>query len=329
MAPMTRSRAGDTGVPCAEAITYYQQRAEAGLIITEGTFPSAMGKGYLRTPGIHAQAQIAAWRKITDAVHERGGLIFVQLMHCGRISHPALLPDSAIPVAPSALKPEGKVITADGLADYVLPRELDTQEIAQVIGEYQQAAKNAHAAGFDGIELHAASGYLPEQFLSSGSNRRTDRYGGSVLNRVRFTLELLEALGSQIGADRIGVKIAPELGINGIFDAAPLETYRVLAQQIRPLKLAYLHVAAQNADYHAMLMPLFEDAYLVGRGLTQATARSTIETGRANAAVFGSQFLANPDLVRRFAQGAALNEPDRSTFYTPGPRGYIDYPTLI
>ncbi len=330
MAPMTRCRADDAGVPSDDAITYYAQRADAGMIVTEGTYPTAMGKGYLRTPGIHTQTQMAAWKSITDAVHARGGLIFLQLMHCGRVSHPSLLPEGALPVAPSALKPIGKVMTPDGLMDYSIPHELGIQEIALVIGEYQAAAQNALDAGFDGIELHAASGYLPEQFLSSGSNQRTDQYGGSVMKRVRFVLEVLEALSSQIGADRIGLKIAPELGINGIMDAAPLETYRTLAEQIRPLQLAYLHVAqTAKPEYHTFLSPLFDDAYLVGRGLTQSLAQTMIASGHADAAVFGSLYIANPDLVRRFASQSPLTVPDRTTFYSPGPRGYTDYPFLV
>jgi N-ethylmaleimide reductase len=330
MAPMTRSRADDDGVPSDLAATYYAQRASAGLIITEGVFPSVMGKGYVRTPGIATDAQVAAWKKVTEAVHSNGGRIFMQLMHCGRISHPSLLPNNAQPVAPSAIKPAGQTWTANGLQDFVTPRELTLEEIAGVIDDYRLAARRALEAGFDGVELHAASGYLPEQFLSSGSNQRHDQYGGSVVNRARFLLDVLTAMVAEAGGDRVGIKISPEMNFNDIVDANPQETYTYLVDQLRELNLAYLHVALFGAtvDYHALLRSRFNGAYLMGGGLSQETAEAALADGRADATVFGSAFLANPDLPERFRLGAPLNSPDKSTFYTPGAQGYTDYPLL-
>ena len=331
MAPMTRSRADDDGgVPSGLVAVYYGRRADAGLIITEGTYPSPMGKGYVRTPGIYSAAQIDAWRAVTAAVHARGGRIFLQLMHTGRISHPDLLPGGATPVAPSAIRPAGQVWTASGQQDFVTPRALSTEEVAGVVDEYRSATRHALNAGFDGVELHAASGYLPEQFLSSGTNQRTDGYGGSLANRSRFILEVLAAMTAEAGSDRVGIKISPEMGFNDIVDAAPQETYRYLVEQLAPLKLAYLHVAWSKSgfDYHGVLQPLFGGAYLRGGALTKETAQAAIAEAKADAVVFGRLYLANPDLPQRFLADAPLNAPDRNTFYSPGPEGYIDYPAL-
>lgn len=330
MAPMTRSRADDAGVPDDLVSLYYAQRASAGLLITEGVFPSAMGKGYVRTPGIETDAQIAAWEKVTAAVHAAGGRIFMQLMHCGRISHPSLLPDGAQPVAPSAIRPAGQTWTGSGLQDFVTPRELRIDEIAAVIDEYRMATRRALEAGFDGVELHAASGYLPEQFLSSGSNLRQDQYGGSATNRARFVLDVLAAMVAEAGGDRVGIKISPEMNFNSIEDASPRETYTGLVDRLRDFNLAYLHVALFGAttDYHALLRPRFNGAYLIGGGLGQASAEAALSDGRADATVFGSAFLANPDLPERFRRGAPLNTPDKNTFYSPGAEGYTDYPQL-
>ena len=330
MAPMTRSRSDEAGVPSELVATYYAQRASAGLIISEGVFPVAMGKGYVRTPGIETAEQVAAWKQVTEAVHARGGRIFMQLMHCGRISHPSLLPNGAQPQAPSAIKPAGQTWTATGLEDFVTPHALSVVEIAAVIEGYRQAARLAIEAGFDGVEVHAASGYLPEQFLSTGSNQRTDEYGGSVENRVRFVLDVLAAISTEIGGDRVGLKISPEMNFNDIVDANPQETYTYLVEQLHGLNLAYLHVAlfGTSVDYHALLRPLFDGSYLIGGGLDQRSAESLIAEGRADAAVFGSAFLANPDLPERFRTGAELNAPDKNTFYAPGAQGYIDYPIM-
>lgn len=330
MAPMTRSRSDDDGIPSDLVTLYYAQRSSAGLIITEGVFPSAMGKGYVHTPGIETDAQAAAWKKVTEAVHANGGRIFMQLMHCGRISHPSLLPNEAQPVAPSAVKPTGKTWTASGLQDFITPRELSKDEIVGVINDYRMATRRALSAGFDGVELHTASGFLPEQFLSSGSNQRQDQYGGSVANRVRFVLEVLHAMVAEAGGDRVGIKISPEMGFNDTFDATPQETYTYLVDQLRDLNLAYLHVAlfGANVDYHALLRPRFNGAYLIGGGLDQMGAEAVLADGRADATVFGGAFLANPDLPDRFRQGVPLNLPDKNTFYSPGAQGYTDYPFL-
>ena len=330
MAPMTRSRADDAGVPGELVPVYYAQRASAGLIITEGTFPAPMGKGYVRTPGIHSDAQVAAWRKVTEAVHGEGGRIFLQLMHAGRISDPSFLPGNATPVAPSAVQPKGASYTGAGMKPFVMPRALDTAEIPGVIEEYAQATRRALEAGFDGVELHAASGYLPMQFLSSGSNLRTDGYGGSAENRARFVVEALQAMSAAAGPDRVGIKLSPEMAFNDIADTNPVETYTTLVQAIGDLGLAYLHVALFGAptDYHALLRPLFRGSYLAGGGLTRESAEALLRAGKADAAVFGSLFLANPDLPLRLRRKAPLNQPDSETFYTPGAKGYIDYPTL-
>ncbi len=330
MAPMTRSRADDAGVPSDLVATYYAQRASAGLIISEGVFPVALGKGYVRTPGIETARQVAAWKKVAEAVHARGGRIFMQLMHCGRVSHPSLLADGAQPQAPSAIKAVGQTYTATGLQDFVTPHALSITEIASVVEGYRQAARLAIEAGFDGVELHAASGYLPEQFLSTRSNQRDDQYGGSVENRVRFVLEVLTAMASEVGSDRVGIKISPEMNFNDIVDDNPQETYTYLVKQLRGLNLAYLHVALFGAtfDYHAALRPLFGGSYLIGSGLNKDSAESLIAAGKADAAVFGGAFLANPDLPERFRTGAELNVPNKDTFYAPGAEGYIDYPTL-
>lgn len=330
MAPMTRSRSDDAGVPSELVSTYYAQRAGAGLIITEGVFPSLMGKGYVRTPGIATDEQVAAWKKVTDAVHANGGRIFMQVMHCGRISHPSMLPNGAQPVAPSAIKAAGQTWTDTGLQDFVTPRELTTDEVAGVVNEYRLAARRAIEAGFDGVELHTASGYLPEQFLSSGSNERTDKYGGSIANRSRFVLEALKAMADEIDSDRVGIKISPEMNFNDITDANPQETYSYLVKELNSLNPAYLHVALFGAkvDYHALLRPLFNGTYLMGSGLDKAKAEAALEANQADATVFGGAFLANPDLVARFRKGAALNAPDKNTFYTPGAEGYTDYPVM-
>ncbi len=330
MAPMTRSRADDDGVPSELVPTYYAQRAGAGLIISEGIYPSPMGKGYVRTPGIHSDAQVAAWKKVTDAVHAKGGVIVAQIMHAGRISDPSFLPGGATPVAPSAVRPNGQSYTDDGLKPHVTPRALALEEIPGVIAEYAQATRRALEAGFDGVELHAASGYLPMQFLSSGTNRRADRYGGAAENRARFIVESLQAMIAVAGADRVGIKLSPEMPFNDVADADPAETYATLVAAIGGMGLAYLHVTpyGKDTDYHALLRPLFRGAYLAGAGLTRESAERLLGQGTADAAVFGALFLANPDLPERFRRGAALNAPDQSTFYAPGPKGYIDYPAL-
>jgi N-ethylmaleimide reductase len=251
-------------------------------------------------------------------------------MHCGRISHPSLLPDHATPVAPSAIAAIGKVFTATGPQDFVVPRALETEEIPGIVQDYQHATRHALEAGFDGVELHAASGYLPEQFLSSETNHRTDRYGGSLENRVRFIAEVLAGMIAEAGRDRVGIKIAPEMNFNSASDATPQETYQYLVQRLGSLKPSYLHLVRTRSpfDYRALLRPLFDGALLQGGGFDRDSAESLIISGGADAAVFGSLYLANPDLVERFSRNAPLNTPDRDTFYSEGERGYIDYSTL-
>jgi N-ethylmaleimide reductase len=331
MAPMTRSRADANDAPGELAVTYYAQRASAGLIISEGVFPEAGGKGYVRTPGVETKAQIAGWKVVASAVHEAGGRIFMQLMHAGRISHPLLLPGGGLPVAPSAIRPKGQAWTDQGQKDFVTPHELTTAEIGQIVENYRRATRNALDAGFDGVELHGASGYLPEQFLSSGSNRRTDAYGGAIVNRARFTLEVLAAMIDEAGPGRVGLKISPEMNFNDIFDETPGETYSHLVRELNGVDMAYLHVAlfGTDRDYHALLHPLFKGRYLIGGGLSKVSAEALLNEGKADAVVFGGAFLANPDLPERLRLDAPLNEADRATFFTPGATGYIDYPTLV
>lgn len=330
MGPMTRGRASDDGSPGELMAIYYRQRASAGLIISEGIYPSPMGKGYVRTPGMCTMEQVAAWKKVTAAVHAEGGCIFAQIMHAGRISHPSFLPGNAVPVAPSAVRPHGESYTSSGMQPYVTPRALETSEIPGVIEEHRVAAARAIEAGFDGVELHAASGYLPMQFLSSGTNLRMDRYGGSAANRARFVIETLEAMAQAAGANRVGIKISPEIVFNDIRDANPRETYVTLVKAISGMGLAYLHVGVSRSgvDYHGLLRPLFRGPYLAGGGLDEARARELIATGRADVAVFGTAFVANPDLPARLRRRAKLNVPDEATFYTSDAKGYIDYPTL-
>ncbi|MGG6896104.1 MULTISPECIES: alkene reductase [Rhizobium] len=331
MAPMTRSRADDDdAVPGDLVATYYAQRASAGLIVTEGVFPTSGGKGYVRTPGIQTEPQLKAWKAVVDAVHAAGGRIFLQLMHTGRISHPLLLPGGELPVAPSAIRPNGQTWTNEGQKDFVTPHELSLAEIKETVRNYRVATRHALAVGFDGVELHGASGYLPEQFLSSGSNQRTDEYGGSVANRARFMLEVLAAMIDEAGVGRVGLKISPEMNFNDISDANPQETYSYLVEHLQASDMAYLHVALFGAavNYRELLRPRFAGSYIIGGGLTRASAEELLQEGKADAVVFGSAFLANPDLVERFRRNAPLNEPDRSTFYAPGAEGYIDYPTL-
>jgi len=331
MAPMTRCRAEAQAVPSGLAIEYYASRADAGLILTEGTGPSAAGIGYARTPGIYNATQIAAWRKITDAVHARGGRIFCQFMHVGRIAHSAnrTIPDP--PVSASAIRAAGEMWTDSlGMQPYDLPRALELSEIPSVIAEYAQATRNALAANFDGVELHAASGYLPNQFISPDTNKRADAYGGSIENRIRFALEALTAMIAAAGSPgKVGMKIAPGMKFNDIGHEDPLPTYLALAKAISPMALAYLHVLRTGIGAETALREVYPGKLLVGGGFkTREAASRFVEEGHADAIVFGSSYLANPDLVKRLEQDAPLNTPDPSTFYSAGPKGYTDYPVL-
>jgi len=332
MAPMTRSRALPGGVPSELAIDYYKQRASAGLIITEGVAPAAIGLGYARTPTAETPEQMAAWKKIVDAVHAAGGRIVMQLMHVGRIAHPANLYTSEPPISPSAVKAAGQMWTdAEGMQDMPVPRALETSEIPTVIQTYAQATKNAIAAGFDGVELHSASGYLPMQFLSSNTNQRTDQYGGSASNRIRFVVETLDAMGKAAGSiNKIGIKISPAMPFNDIHDADPVETYTTLVKAIGGMGLAYLHVLQSSPEpsYFKMLRPLFKGPFAAGGGFTKDSGNDMLKSGGADFIVFGKLFTSNPDLPARFEKNADLVAPDPAVFYTPGAEGYTTYKSL-
>jgi N-ethylmaleimide reductase len=331
MAPMTRSRANKGGVPSELAIEYYAQRASAGLIITEGTAPSAAGIGYARTPGIHSEEQVAAWKKITDAVHAKGGRMFCQFMHVGRIAHPNNRYTDEPLIAPSAVRAEGQMWTdQEGMQAHPAPRALETSEIAGVIEDFAQATRNALAAGFDGVEYHSASGYLPMQFLSSNTNLRTDKYGGNVRNRIRFVIESLEAMIAAAGdAAKVGIKISPAMPFNDIHDADPKETYTTLVAALAPMGLAYLHVLRTALpETFEMLKPLYPGTFAVGGGFTKASGDAALQSGLADFVVFGKPFTSNPDLPERFAKGSELVEPNPDTFYSPGPEGYTTYKSL-
>jgi N-ethylmaleimide reductase len=332
MAPMTRSRAGPGDVPTALAVEYYRQRATAGLIVTEGTQPSASGKGYCRTPGIHSQAQIEGWRTVVAAVHAAGAKIVLQLMHCGRIASRHNKDPGAETIAPSAIRAAGTMFTdTAGAVEFDAPRELGSDEISAVIEEYRAATRNAFAAGFDGVELHGASGYLPEQFLSSNSNRRSDRYGGSAANRARFAIEVLAAMASVAGADRVGLRIGPGNSFNDIADEDPPATFAALLDGVRPLGLAYLHLVhlrTPRVDGIALARQNFRGPLILNESLTLELAQRYIAEGVADAASFARWYISNPDLVRRLREGRELAPFDRRTLYTAGREGYIDYPAL-
>lgn len=333
MAPMTRDRAGPDDEPTGHMVEYYRQRASAGLIITEGTQPSPAGKGYWRTPGIHSPVQIAGWRKVADAVHERGGRIVMQLMHVGRASVRANKAPDALTIAPSAIASPDPIPGPDGVpVPTETPRALETQEIAGVIAEYAAAARNAREAGIDGVELHCASGYLPMQFLSSNSNQRSDAYGGTAENRVRFVVEVLAAMAEAIGPGRVGLRICPGVTFNGMNDADPAETYATLLRAIDGMGLAYCHlIHIPNVGFDALELvranwsgPVIENC-----GLTLEKAQGLISDGKADAVSFGYAFIGNPDLVERFRNVIPLAKADRTTFYTGhgyDARGYTDYP---
>ncbi|WNE94099.1 alkene reductase [Streptomyces luomodiensis] len=330
MAPMTRDRSTPEGVPTGLNAEYYAQRASHALIVTEGTQPSADGQGYLLTPGIHTEEQIAGWRKVTDAVHAAGGRIVIQLMHTGRIAHPDNTPHGRQPVAPSAIRPAGTMFTASGPQSMPQPRELTTGEVAATVEDFRRAAAAAVEAGADGVEIHGASGYLVHQFLSTNANRRTDRYGGSVEGRIRFALEVATAVAEEIGAGRTGIRISPANPYNDIEEDDTHELYPALVRALAPLNLAYLHVVhAGDEELLDTLRTLWPTALLVNRAGADLAARAAdIAEGRADVVTVGAQALANPDLVERIRSGAPLNTPDPTTFYGGGAAGYTDYPTL-
>jgi N-ethylmaleimide reductase len=330
MAPMTRNRAVAGDVPSDLAVAYYGARAAAGLIVTEGTQPSPHGKGYCRTPGMHSAAQIAGWRAVTAAVHDAGGCIVLQLMHCGRIASHYNKEADARTVAPSAIRAQGRMFTdTAGLVEFDAPEELATAEIAGVVGEYAHAARAAQQAGFDGVELHAASGYLPMQFLSSGTNRRHDGYGGSVNARLRFVIETVEALTGVMGQARVGVRICPGNPFNDLHDEAPAATYAALMDALSPLQLAYLHVIRSplpHLDAFALARRNFSGPLIVNDGFDFAAGNAALRADLAQAVSYARAFIANPDLVARFQHGWPLAAFDRKTLYTAGDPGYNSYP---
>lgn len=338
MAPMTRSRASFDGVVGESTVTYYTQRSSAGLIITEAINISAQATGSPMTPGIYTDEQIAAWKKVTQAVHEKGGVIYAQLWHTGRVGH-SLVKNGELPVAPSAIAIEGQQhFTMEGMKDYETPRALELNEIAQIILDYKQAAENAMEAGFDGVELHAAFGYLPNQFLAESSNQRTDQYGGSNENRNRFVVEVMQMLVQVIGADKVAIRISPTSLYNSIFHSNPVEQFTLLLEELNQLPLAYVHI--MNVPFPAEKFPqypansvetfgkLSQHPVVANCGFDREKGEATLQNGSAQLIAYGTLFLANPDLPKRFELNAALNEPDRATMYGGQDKGYIDYPFL-
>ena len=348
MAPLTRSRARQPGnVPSSLAACYYAQRASAALIVSEATQVSMQGQGYAWTPGIHSREQVEAWRQVTKAVHHADGLIFNQLWHVGRISHPALQPDNMLPVAPSAIIPEGKAFIENErgegeLVPFVRPRALTFEEIPYLVGQYERAAKNAQAADFDGVEIHAANGYLLDQFIETGTNRRTDTYGGPIENRARLLFEIAEALVPIWGADRVGVRLSPLGKMNDIHDDNPEATFGYIAERLSDFGLAYLHIVnpaleqmqnGKEPDPQALSMvklirKKYEGTLIVAGGFQSDTAAQWLREGIADLIAFGRKFIANPDLPERIRLGAPFNADDPTTYYGGGEKGYTDYPSL-
>ena len=337
MAPLTRSRATKGDVPSEMAIEYYLQRATAGLIIAEATQISPTGKGYINTPGIYNDAQVVAWKRITDAVHAKGGHIFLQLWHVGRISHPSIQPGGVLPVAPSAIKPEGQAYTEAGFVPLVTPRALETAEMSGIVAQYRAGAQNALAAGFDGVEIHAANGYLLDQFLRDKTNQRTDAYGGSIKNRARLLIEVTEAVVAVWGGSRVGVRISPLSKFGDIEDSNPQALYTHVVYALNPFHLAYLHVIEGDTGGERevpggfdldMLRAAFNGLYMANNGYDAPLAKQVVGAMRADLIAFGRPYIANPDLVERLRIGATLNTPDPATMYGGGAGGYTDYPFL-
>jgi N-ethylmaleimide reductase len=337
MAPMTRSRAyGPGATVTGMTATYYAQRASAGLIITEGIQPSVVGQGYPDTPGLHSAEQVAAWRQVTSAVHAAGGAIFAQLMHTGRIGHPSLLPDGLIPVGPSPVAANGQIFTRQGPRDFVTPRELSEEEIGATIAEFADAARNAIAAGFDGVEIHGANGYLIHQFLAPNTNQRTDRWGGAAESRVRLAVQVARAVAEAIGGSRTGIHISPGNPFNDIAETDPEEvekTYTTLVARLAAMSLAYLHmVEGPDRELTRRLRKDWPGAFILNPFThpqpTGPDALTLIEDGTADMIAYGALFLANPDLPARLAAGGPFNTPDPATFYGGDHHGYTDYPAL-
>ena len=338
MAPLTRCRASGGNIPNELNAEYYAQRASAGLIISEATSVTPHGYGYPNTPGIHTGAQVEGWKKITGAVHAKGGHIYLQLWNVGRISHPYYQPNGELPIAPSAIKPEGKVFTGASMEDFVMPRALETSEIPGIIAEYEHGATLAKEAGFDGVEIHNANGYLLDQFLRTGTNKRSDQYGGSVQNRARLTLEVTEAVVGVWGADRVGIRFSPSGVFNDMHDDNPLETFSHVLGELNRFGLAYAHitqVTAQDIAHGATggvgpreLRSAWNGKVVSAGGFTLESGNKALAEGWADAIAFGVPFLSNPDLPERFLRNAPLNTPDEATFYGGAEKGYTDYPAL-
>lgn len=336
MAPMTRNRAPET-VPNPLMKTYYSQRANAGLIISEGTQISSQAIGYPGTPGIHTDEQVAEWKKVTAAVHENGGRIFCQLWHVGRISHPILQAEGELPVAPSAIKPEGDAMTLEGPKPFETPQALTTEGINEILNDYAHAAQSALDAGFDGVEIHAANGYLIDQFLRDGSNQRKDSYGGSFENRSRFLLEVIDRVAKVWGSNRVAVRLSPLQPFNDMKDSAPEALFTDLVKQLNTVGLAYLHMTEMGSELPGAAGPefdlknlraLFDGVYITNSGYNKERGNKAIEKNIADAIAFGVPFISNPDLVQRYEIDAELNEADPSSFYGGAANGYTDYPSL-
>jgi N-ethylmaleimide reductase len=338
MAPMTRNRAGADNAPSALNATYYAQRAGAGLIVSEAAQVSPQGLGYPGTPGIHSAEQIAGWRLVTEAVRAAGGRIFLQLWHVGRISHPSLQPGGALPVAPSAIAPAGQAWTLEGMKPYEPPRALETAEIPGIVEQFRQGAANAKAAGFDGVEVHAAHGYLLDQFLRDSTNRRSDRYGGSAANRARLLIEVMEAVAGEWGAERVGVHLSPtNVSFNDISDSDPAATFTTALRALDRLGIGYLHLVEPgtsdpvgngprlDAPY---FRPLWRTALIANKAYDVARAEAALGSGAADLVSFATLFIANPDLPERLHRGGPFNTAERKTFYGGGAAGYTDYPAL-
>ena len=340
MAPMTRSRSNNPeGAATELTAQYYEQRAEAGLIVTEGTYVSAEAAGYVNVPGIYTDAHVKGWKIVTDAVHQKGGKIFAQIWHVGRISHPDLL-NGNLPLAPSALNPNIKAYTPEGFKDTVTPQEMSIADIKRTIGDFRQAGANAMKAGFDGVEIHSANGYLFHQFFNLYSNHRTDEYGGSMENRARLLFDVIEALATVMPLNRVGLRLNPSLhNAQGMMlDEGSIPVHEYIVGRLNDYDLAYLHLTEPFTPVHDIpyavvevakhFRPLYKGTLIINKGFTGETGNKVIADGDADLVAFGVPFLANPDLVERIRKHAALNAPDMATFYTPGPKGYVDYPTL-
>jgi len=336
MAPLTRNRAINGMVPNPLAIEYYGQRASAGLLITEASQVSQQGQGYQDTPGIYSPEQIAAWRKVTDRVHERGGRIFIQLWHVGRISHTSLQPNGGAPVAPSAIQAKTKTFVGGAFTDVSAPRALELGEIPGIVDSFKRGAANALTAGFDGVEIHGANGYLLDQFAKDGSNKRNDAYGGSIENRAKLMLEVAKAVAAEAGADRTGIRISPVTPANDVSDSNPQPLFDHIVDGLNAEKLVYIHVIEGATggprdiapfDY-ASLRKRFSGTYIANNGYDLALANKVLAANEADLIAFGKPFISNPDLVERLKTGAPLNAPDKATFYGGGAKGYTDYPAL-